>query len=91
MKGEGPRHERETIIRFDEESNDAVVWTASEITYRRLKKLGYKPTADRERSANFTVPKALVRIASPNRWKLSDTHKAALQRGRIRSQSHSTE
>lgn len=41
MKGQGPKHERETIIRFDEESDQAEVWTASEVTYRRmLKRVG---------------------------------------------------
>jgi hypothetical protein len=41
MKGKGPKYERETIINFNEESEMASIWTASEVVYRRLMKLGY--------------------------------------------------
>ena len=53
MTGRGPKHERETIINFNEESDTASIWTASEVVYRRLKKLGYMPAQDNERSAVF--------------------------------------
>ena len=34
MENKGPRQERETVIRFDEEDETAEIWTASEIVYR---------------------------------------------------------
>lgn len=56
MEGKGPRFERETVITFNETESSASVWTASETVYRRLKKLGYAPTEDNERSVVFEVP-----------------------------------
>ena len=67
MKGKGPRCERETIIRFDEDGTTATVWTASEPIYRRLRKSGYFPAEDNERSASFEVPKRDVRLPRPKR------------------------
>lgn len=86
MKGEGPRHERETIIRFDEESNEASIWTASEITYRRLKKLGYAPIEDRERSATFRMPKRDVKLPRPKR-EMTEARKESLRNARLRSRA----
>ncbi len=65
MKGKGPRRERETIINFNEEEKTAHIWTASEPEHRRLKKLGYEPVEDRERSASFEVPKKYISIRKP--------------------------
>ena len=58
MKGHGPKYERETIIRFDEDSGSAEIWTASETVYRRLlKRLGRAYlTEDGERHAIFIFP-----------------------------------
>lgn len=67
MKGHGPKHERETIINFNEESDMASIWTASEVVYRRLIKLGYGPSQDNERSAVFEIPKRDVRLPRPRR------------------------
>jgi len=67
MKGHGPKHERETIINFNEESDMASIWTASEVVYRRLMKLGYGPSQDNERSAVFEIPKRDVRLPRPKR------------------------
>jgi len=53
MKGKGPKHERETVITFNEEESTASIWTASQAVYRRLKKAGYVPAQDGERSANI--------------------------------------
>lgn len=64
MKGIGPRDERETIVRFDESSDNADVWTASESLYRRLRKRGWEPIEDNERSASFIIPKKFVSIRS---------------------------
>ena len=59
MKGKGPRFERETIINFNEAEDTAQIWTASEITYRRLlKRLGAEYlTEDDERHAVFKFPR----------------------------------
>src|SRR5262245_66421896 len=53
MRGKGPRIERETIIRFDEASENAEVWTASEPFYRKLLKQGHVPREDGEGSADL--------------------------------------
>ena len=58
---------RETIINFNEESDMASIWTASEVVYRRLMKLGYGPSQDNERSAVFEIPKRDVRLPRPKR------------------------
>ena len=65
MKGKGPRIERETSIVWNEEEDKALIWTASEITYQKLRKLGYSPTEDRERSASFIVPKRDIKMPRP--------------------------
>ena len=62
MEGKGPRVERETVIRFDEDGDEAEIWTASEITYRQLLKRGFPPDEDNERSASFRVPKKLIKL-----------------------------
>ncbi len=65
MKGKGIKQERETIIAFNEADPSASVWTASESVYRRLKKQGYEPVEDTERSATFEIPKKCVSIRKP--------------------------
>jgi hypothetical protein len=67
MQGKGIRRERETIINFNEEDATASIWTASEIVYRPLMKLGYQPSEDNERSAVFEVPKRDVRLPRPKK------------------------
>jgi hypothetical protein len=67
MKGKGPKHERETILNFNEESDTASIWTASEVVYRRLLKLGYAPSQDNERSAVFEMLKRDVKLPRPKR------------------------
>ena len=67
MKGKGPKNERETIINFNEESDKASIWTASEVVYRRLLKLGYVPSQDNERSAVFEMLKRDVTLPRPKR------------------------
>ena len=91
MEGKGPRHERETVILFNEEDDTASIWTASEITYRKLKKLGYIPTKENERSATFEVTRASVRVARALKRHLSEAHKAALHEGLLRSRQLSIE
>ncbi len=71
MKGKGPRHERETIIRFDEESSEASVWTASGSVYKQLIKRGYCPTEDGRRSAKFEMPKRDIKLPRPKSEKRS--------------------
>ena len=65
MKGKGQKQERETVIIYNEVDSLASIWTASEPEYRRLKKLGYEPVEDRERSASFEVPKKYVSVRKP--------------------------
>ena len=77
MKGKGPRRERETIVSFNEEEETAHVWTASEPLYRRLKKQGYEPVEDTERSATFEIPKKRVSIRRP--VVISEERKAILR------------
>jgi hypothetical protein len=67
MEGKGIRAERETIINFNEEDDEASIWTASETVYRRLIKLGYIPHKDNERSAVFKMPKRDIRLPRPKR------------------------
>jgi hypothetical protein len=82
MQAKGPKHERETIIRFDEADATASIWTASETVYRRLIKLGYQPSRDNERSATFEIPKRDIRLPRPSRRpKMSEEHKRRLQKG----------
>jgi len=80
MKGKGPRSERETVIRFDEAGATASVWTASAVVYRRLKKMGYCPHEDGERSATFEIPKRCVSLRRP--IATSPRRLKALQRAR---------
>jgi hypothetical protein len=79
MKGSGPRLERETIINFNEEENLAWVWTASETVCNRLKRLGFAPDEDRQRSATFILPKQCVRLPRKPR-QLTESHKEALKK-----------
>jgi hypothetical protein len=67
MIGKGPKQDRETIINFNEENDKASVWTASEIVYRRMLKLGYVPSQDNERSAVFELLKRDVKLPRPKR------------------------
>src|SRR5215471_3648157 len=83
MRGKGPRIERETIIRFDEASPNAEIWTASERFYRKLLKQGLVPKEDGERSAIFEVPKKCVVIRA--RRVLTDKQKDALRKHRFSS------
>jgi len=65
MQGKGPRQERETVINFNEVESTASIWTASKQMYRKLKKLGFQPEEDNERSATFKIPKQCVSIRKP--------------------------
>jgi hypothetical protein len=67
MTGKGSKRERETIINFNEESETASIWTASEVIHRRLLKLGYMPSQDNERSAVFEIPKRDIKLPRPKR------------------------
>ncbi len=82
MKAKGPRHERETIILFNEEEDTASVWTASEVMYRRMRKMGYEPTEDNDRSATFEVPKKCVSVRKVRKPKvLTEKQRAASLKG----------
>lgn len=76
MKATGPKEERETIIRFDEEDEQAIIWTASMPVYRKLLKSGWFPFEDEERHAVFEVPKKRIRLPKPFNKGRSETMKA---------------
>ena len=83
MEGKGPKNERETVIRFDEESFTATIWTASEVVYRRLLKLGYMVASESDRSATFEIPKREIKLPRPKRV-ISEAQRERLQRMRPR-------
>lgn len=64
MKATGPKEERETIIRFDDEAVSASIWTASDVVYRRLiKQLGTGYLLEEgERHAVFELPKSWIKL-----------------------------
>jgi len=78
MNGKGPRQERETTITFNEVEDPASIWTASEPMYRKLKKLGFYPVEDRDRSATFEIPKKFISVRKPKI--LSEKQRAASRR-----------
>ena len=50
--------------------------------YRKLLKLGYRPTEESDRSATFTVPKKLVSVRKPR--KITEAHRTRLaQKARL--------
>src|SRR5919106_394101 len=81
MKSSGPKHERETIIRFDEESEQAEIWTASQSIYNRLlKRLGRAYlTEDGERHAVFTFSREWLNLPRAKTKRVLDPiHRAKL-------------
>jgi len=98
MKGKGPRQERETTITFNEVEGTASIWTASAVTYRRLRKMGYSPTQDRDRSANFEIPKKrvvltrdTVRIRTAKQIEASKRNAERLRSTRFSSGDHAAD
>lgn len=73
MKGSGRRNERETIINFNDGSDNVSLWTSSEVVYRRLlKRLGRGHLrSDGQRSAEFEFPKKYLTLP---RFKKPVTH-----------------
>jgi hypothetical protein len=59
--------ERETVIRWDEESKTITVWSASPVVLRKLARLGLTPTRESRRRTGemhgrqYTIPLALFR------------------------------
>ena len=88
MKAKGPRIERETTITFNEEEETARIWTASQPVYRRLRKIGYCPSEDNERSAGFEVPKKCVSVRKP--IASSEKRLKALERARTLANARSS-
>src|SRR5215467_12244598 len=86
MKGYGPKRERETIVRFDDQSYSSEIWTASETVYRRLlKRLGRAYlTEDGERQAVFVFPTAFIKLPKPKREATEAQRQAAGRMGRGR-------
>ncbi len=87
MKGKGIKRERETVINYNEADASAFIWTASERVYRKLKKLGYEPVKDTERSARFEIPKKRVSIRKA--VAISNKQLKALERARAKAKLRS--
>jgi hypothetical protein len=83
MKGKGPKHERKTIIVFDEEDLTASIWTASETVYRRLRKAGYVPSEDSERSASFELPRVDIKLPRPKQKRIITDEQRRQARNRM--------
>jgi hypothetical protein len=79
MQAKGTRQDRETIISFNEGEDIASIWTFSQVTYRRLKKLGYNPILDNEKSAKFLIPKSEIRLPRPKRKLTPEQTRACLK------------
>jgi hypothetical protein len=62
IKPKGPKIERETIINFNEEEANATLWTASATVDRRMRKRGFEPNEESDRSVSFVVPKSSVKL-----------------------------
>ena len=63
MKSTGPKHERETIVRWDEEGPDAEIWTASQLVYNRLLKRGFELIEEGGRHGVFKCLKKQVKFS----------------------------
>lgn len=61
------REEQETIIRFDEATKEAELYTASPIVYRRMIKRGFKAEVLDNKSWTFSIPRKAVRLPSKPR------------------------
>ena len=85
MKAMGPKHERETIINYNEDKATATIWTASQPVYRRLlKRLGQSClTEDSERHAIFTFPLKWLILPRQKAKRVSDPTRMAKLRGNI--------
>ena len=91
MKAKGIRLERETVVVFNEEEAEVSIWTASDVVYRKLTKLGYKLVEDSERSASFKAPKKVISFRglpkkeAVKRAPMTEEHKKKLQKARLRA------
>jgi hypothetical protein len=65
MKALGPKSERETVVVLCDGEAEARIWTASSSMYRKLRKRGFMPIAEDERSASFKIPKRSVSFRQP--------------------------
>jgi len=87
MKQSGPPYERETIIRWDAEGENATIWTANETVYNRLlKRLGRAHLdKDEERHATFSCPKQWIILPRHKvSRKISDEQREKLAKARQR-------
>ena len=82
MKANGPKNERETIIRYNEDEEHADIWTASNSTYKKLRNAGYEPIEDNQRSAVFRIPKNCVSLRKSKA--ISEKRRKALEQARSR-------
>ncbi len=84
--------ERETVIQFDDGSDEAHVYTCQRGLAQRLGRLGFKPTqVDRngkhEVAWHFEVPKTYILVRRPRRVVLTETRREQLRQARAAKQA----
>ena len=67
MKPSGPKHERETVILFNEDSGLATIGTASGTAYQKYKKYGLEIVSETDRWTTFKCPKSWIKVNRPRR------------------------
>ena len=86
MKALGPKHERETIITFNDAENYAEVWTASKVVYNKLTAGGFEQIEEGERHGVFKLLKSQVKFRKSR--PVSEARRLLGARlGRLRSKS----
>jgi hypothetical protein len=92
IKGTGSREENETVVIFNEASQDAIITTASPGFFNRLIRAGWTPEEDglfarNTCRARFIIPKRKVSLRSAKTRTLTEDQKKkrteALQNARI--------
>ena len=78
MKAIGPGYERESILLWSDDDDNATLWTASQTIYRRMLKRGFVPKEDGERHALFEFPKQRVKLPRLNKSKRGGNFKKKL-------------
>lgn len=80
------REEQETVIRFDQETKEASLYTSSPAIYRRMVKRSFKGEPLDSCSWEFIIPRQCVKLPSKPRV-LSEKQKASM-RDRMKELKH---
>ena len=70
--------ERETVITFNDEQGEALVWSASPAFHRKMVRLGVEPYKTADDGHWYKVPKTWIKVRPPTHRQLSDEQRAAL-------------